>query len=173
MNVHERTFINVHFLNVKNCAHPLDQNFGIFGSKKNMATMAFKHFTPNFERARTFTFVHVHILDVRERAPPATPTFGCARRNSKRPTNEKSLKRKRESTERCHEAAGHFGAGLECRNPYLNDKYPFFKSRVKSLLQTPGHVGFRKWVQSTLSTEAGCGAHFPWKVLPGCSTISK
>ena len=51
-----------------------------------MAPMAFKHFTPNFERARTFTFVHVHILDVRERAPPATPTFGCARRNSKRLT---------------------------------------------------------------------------------------
>ena len=51
-----------------------------------MAPMAFKHFTPNFERARTFTFVNVHILDVRERAPPATPTFGCARRNGKRPT---------------------------------------------------------------------------------------
>ena len=50
-----------------------------------MAPMAFKHFTPNFERARTFTFVHVHILDVRERAPPATPTFGCSRRNGKRP----------------------------------------------------------------------------------------
>ena len=43
-----------------------------------MAPMAFKHFTPNFKRARTFTFVHVHILDVRERALPATPTFGCA-----------------------------------------------------------------------------------------------
>ena len=81
------TFINVHFLNVKNCAHPLDQNFGIFGSKKTMAPMAFKHFTPNFERARTFTFVHVHVLDVRERAPPVTPNFGCARRNGKRPTN--------------------------------------------------------------------------------------
>ena len=51
-----------------------------------MAPMAFKHFTPNFERARTFTFVHVHILDVRERAPPVTPNFGCARRNGKRPT---------------------------------------------------------------------------------------
>ena len=50
-----------------------------------MAPMAFKHFTPNFERARTFTFVHVHILDVRERAPPVTPNFGCARRNGKRP----------------------------------------------------------------------------------------
>ena len=48
--------------------------------------MAFKHFTPNFERARTFTFVHVHNLDVRERAPPATPKFGCARRNGKKPT---------------------------------------------------------------------------------------
>ena len=59
-------------------------NFWI--QKPTMAPMAFKHFTPNFERARTFTFVHVHILDVRERAPPATPTFGCARRNGKRPT---------------------------------------------------------------------------------------
>ena len=54
--------------------------------KKTMAPMAFKHFTPNFERARTFTFVHVHVLDVRERAPPATPNFGCVRRNGKRPT---------------------------------------------------------------------------------------
>ena len=44
-----------------------------------MAPMAFKHFTLNFERARTFTFVHVHVLDVRERAPPVTPNFGiCA-----------------------------------------------------------------------------------------------
>ena len=53
-----------------------------------MAPMAFKHFTPNFERARTFTFVNVQVLDVCERAPPATPTFGCARRNGKRPTIE-------------------------------------------------------------------------------------
>ena len=97
------------------------------------------------------------------------------RRSWSQPTdNEKSLERKRESTERGHEAAGHFDARLECGNPYLNDKYPFFKSRVKNLLQTPGHVGFRKWVlQSNLSTEVGCGAHFPWKVLRGCSTISK
>ena len=58
----------------------------IFGAKHPLAPMTFKHFTPNFERARTFTFVHVHILDVCERAPPATPTFGCARRNGKRPT---------------------------------------------------------------------------------------
>ena len=51
-----------------------------------MAPMAFKHFTPNFKRARTFTFVHAHILDVRERAPPVTPNSGCARQNGKRPT---------------------------------------------------------------------------------------
>ena len=37
--------------------------------------MTLKHFTPNFERARTLTFVLVHILDVRERAPLVTPTL--------------------------------------------------------------------------------------------------
>ena len=68
------------------CARQKFQNFAIFGAKHPLAPMAFKHFTPNFERARTFTFVHVHILDVRGRAPPVTPTFGCARRNGKRPT---------------------------------------------------------------------------------------
>ena len=68
------------------CAPRKFQNFAIFGAKHPLASMAFKHFTPNFERARTFTFVYVHILDVRGRAPPATPTFGCARRNGKRPT---------------------------------------------------------------------------------------
>ena len=80
------TFIYVHFLNVKTCEHPPDQNFGIFRSKKTIAPMAFKHFTTKFERARKFKFVHVHILDVCGRAPPVTPTFGCARRNGKRPT---------------------------------------------------------------------------------------
>ena len=75
---HIRSFIG--------CARQKFQNFAIFGAKHPLAPMAFKHFTPNFERARTFTFVNVHILDVRERAPPATPTFGCARRNGKRPT---------------------------------------------------------------------------------------
>ena len=68
------------------CARRKFQNFAIFGAKHPLAPMAFKHFTPNFERARTFTFVYVHILDVRGCAPPATPTFGCARRNGKRPT---------------------------------------------------------------------------------------
>ena len=68
------------------CARRKFQNFAIFGAKHPLAPMAFKHFTPNFERARMFTFVHVHILDVRGRAPPATPKFGCARRSGKRPT---------------------------------------------------------------------------------------
>ena len=46
--------------------------------------MAFKHFPPNFERERTFTFVHGHVLDyVHVRL--GLPTFGCARRNGKRP----------------------------------------------------------------------------------------
>ena len=58
------------------CARQKYQKCEIFGAKHPLAPMAFKHFTPNFERARTFTFVHVHILDVR----------GCARRNGKRPT---------------------------------------------------------------------------------------
>ena len=53
-----------------------------------MAPMAFRHFTTNFEGARTFTFVHVHILDVCERAHPVTPNFGCARPNGERPTQE-------------------------------------------------------------------------------------
>ena len=48
-----------------------------------MAPMEFKHFTPNFERARTFTFVNVHILDVRERVPPATPTLDVRVRMAK------------------------------------------------------------------------------------------
>ena len=69
------------------CARQKFQNFAIFGAKHPLAPMAFKHFTPNFERAGTFTFVYVHILDVGGCAPPATPTFGCARRNGKRPTH--------------------------------------------------------------------------------------
>ena len=68
------------------CARRKFQNFAIFGAKHPLAPMAFKHFTPNFERERTFTFMYVHILDVRGCAPPATPTFGCERRNGKRPT---------------------------------------------------------------------------------------
>ena len=68
------------------CTRQKFQNFAIFGDKHPLAPMAFKHFTPNFERARRFTFMHLHILDVRGRAPPITSTFGCARRNGKRPT---------------------------------------------------------------------------------------
>ena len=69
------------------CAHRKIQNFAIFGAKHSLAPMAFKPFTPNFERARTFSFVYVHILDVRGRAPPDTPTFGCVRWNGKSPTH--------------------------------------------------------------------------------------
>ena len=68
------------------CAGQKFRNFAIFGAKHPLAPRAFKHLTPNFERARTFKFVHVHILDVRGRAPAATQTFGYARRNGKRPT---------------------------------------------------------------------------------------
>ena len=46
------------------CARQKFQNFAIFGAKHLLEPLAFKHFTPNFERARTYTFVHVHILDV-------------------------------------------------------------------------------------------------------------
>ena len=60
--------------------------YDLFGVKRPLVLMPFKHFIPNFERARTFIFVQVHILDVRGRAIPATPTFGCERRNGKRPT---------------------------------------------------------------------------------------
>ena len=67
------------------CASKIPK-FCNFGAKHPLAPMAFKHFTPNFERARTFTFVYVNILEVRGCAPPATPTFGCARRNGKRRT---------------------------------------------------------------------------------------
>ena len=42
---------------------------GTFGAKHPLSAMAFMHFTPNFERTRTFTFVIVHILKVRECAP--------------------------------------------------------------------------------------------------------
>ena len=69
------------------CTRQKFQNFAIFGAKHPLAPLAFKHFTPNYERARTFTFVYIHVLDVRGREPPATPTFGCARRNGKRPTH--------------------------------------------------------------------------------------
>ena len=68
------------------CARRKFQNFAIFGAKHPLAPMAFKHFTPNFGCAITFTFVYVQILDVCGRAPPATPIVGCARRNGKRPT---------------------------------------------------------------------------------------
>ena len=52
------------------CARQTFQNFAIFGAKHPLAPMMFKHFTPNFERARTFTFVNVRLgllqlLDVR------------------------------------------------------------------------------------------------------------
>ena len=77
-----------HIRSCTGCARRKFQNFAIFGAKHLLAPMAFKHFTPNFERARTFTFVYVHILDVGGCAPPATPTFGCARRNGKRPTRQ-------------------------------------------------------------------------------------
>ena len=133
---------------------------------------------------------------------------------------------KRESTERGHKTAGHFGARQKnaycmCTYVHIHTVYEFQADPLPiCTLRTIVHLDkwaaqsgccsplcllnwaaaptfivhldtwasqsgccsplcllnwdATKWVlTSTLSTKVGCGAHFPWKVLPGCFTISK